>query len=67
MKQVARVLSTYSADLFGICSVLYELGGLVEMHDAYKSLGGNGLIDKMYKDMKKLNFKRKEDTNYGNI
>ncbi len=34
MKQVARVLSTYSADLFGICSVLYELGGLVVMHDA---------------------------------
>ena len=38
MKQVARVLSTYSADLFGICSVLYELGGLVVMHDAS---GGN--------------------------
>ena len=34
MKQVARVLSTYSADLFGVCSVLYELGGLVVMHDA---------------------------------
>ena len=34
MKQVTRVLSTYSADLFGICSVLYELGGLVVMHDA---------------------------------
>lgn len=34
MKQVSRVLSTYSADLFGINSVLYELGGLVVMHDA---------------------------------
>ncbi|MCI2062999.1 MAG: nitrogenase component 1 [Eubacteriaceae bacterium] len=34
MKQVVRVLSTYSADLFGINSVLYELGGLVVMHDA---------------------------------
>lgn len=34
MKQVARVLSTYSADLFGINSVLYELGGLIVMHDA---------------------------------
>lgn len=29
-----RVLSTYSADLFGMCSALYELGGLVIMHDA---------------------------------
>lgn len=34
MKQVVRLLSTYSADLFGISSVLYELGGLVVMHDA---------------------------------
>lgn len=34
MNQVSRVLSTYSADLFGINSVLYELGGLVVMHDA---------------------------------
>ncbi len=28
------VLSTYSADTFGVCSALYELGGLVVMHDA---------------------------------
>ena len=34
MKQVYRDLCTYSADLFGICSALYELGGLVVMHDA---------------------------------
>lgn len=34
MKQVVRLTSTYSADLFGISSVLYELGGLVVMHDA---------------------------------
>lgn len=34
MKQAVRVLSTYSADLFGINSVLYELGGMVVMHDA---------------------------------
>lgn len=34
MKGVVRVLSTYSSDLFGINSVLYELGGLVVMHDA---------------------------------
>lgn len=29
-----RLLSTYSADLFGMCSALYELGGLIIMHDA---------------------------------
>ena len=34
MKNVRRVLSTYSADLFGINSALYELGGLIVMHDA---------------------------------
>ncbi len=34
MKQVSRVLMNYSADLFGICSSLYELGGLTVMHDA---------------------------------
>lgn len=34
MKQVAGLISTYSSDEFGICSVLYELGGMVVMHDA---------------------------------
>lgn len=34
MSVTARVLSTYSADIFGVCSALYELGGLVVMHDA---------------------------------
>lgn len=34
MRQLVRVLSAYSADLFGVNSVLYELGGLVIMHDA---------------------------------
>lgn len=34
MKNVNRILSTYSADLFGMCSALYELGGMVVMHDA---------------------------------
>lgn len=34
MKNVRRVLSTYSADIFGINSALYELGGLIVMHDA---------------------------------
>ncbi len=34
MRQVFRDLCTYSADLFGINSALYELGGLIVMHDA---------------------------------
>lgn len=34
MKQVAALISTYSSDEFGVCSALYELGGMVVMHDA---------------------------------
>lgn len=34
MKQVAGLIITYSSDEFGICSALYELGGMVVMHDA---------------------------------
>ncbi len=34
MKQTSSIISTYSADVFGVCSALYELGGLVVMHDA---------------------------------
>lgn len=34
MRQARTVLSTYSADVFGVCSALYELGGMVVMHDA---------------------------------
>jgi len=34
MKQTARIISTYSADAFGVCSALFELGGMVVMHDA---------------------------------
>lgn len=33
MKQTACILSTYSADTFGVCSALYELGGMVVIHD----------------------------------
>lgn len=33
MKQTARIISTYSADVFGVCSALFELGGMVVMHD----------------------------------
>lgn len=34
MRQARTVLSTYSADVFGVCSALYELGGMIVMHDA---------------------------------
>lgn len=34
MKQTARIISTYSADAFGVCSALFELGGMTVMHDA---------------------------------
>ena len=34
MKQVSRIISTYSADVFGVCSALFELGGMTVMHDA---------------------------------
>ena len=34
MRQTAKIISTYSADVFGVCSALFELGGLVVMHDA---------------------------------
>lgn len=34
MKQIASRISIYPADAFGICSALYELGGLCVMHDA---------------------------------
>ncbi len=34
MKQTFALISTYSSDEFGICSALYELGGMVVIHDA---------------------------------
>lgn len=34
MKQTASFISTYSADVFGVCSALFELGGMTIMHDA---------------------------------
>ena len=34
MKQTARIISTYAADVFGVCSALFELGGMTVMHDA---------------------------------
>ena len=34
MKQTAKIISTYSADVMGVCSALFELGGMTVMHDA---------------------------------
>ena len=34
MKQTATIISTYAADISGICSAMYELGGMTIMHDA---------------------------------
>lgn len=34
MKQTARIIPTYTGDTSGACSALYELGGLLVMHDA---------------------------------
>lgn len=34
MKQTARIISTYAADVSGVCSALFELGGMTIMHDA---------------------------------
>ena len=33
MKQVSYVISTYTSDISGVCSALYELGGMVVIHD----------------------------------
>ena len=33
MKQVSVRISTYTADVSGVCSALYELGGMVVIHD----------------------------------
>ncbi len=34
MEQVSRALSIYAADISGICSALYEYGGMTVIHDA---------------------------------
>ena len=33
-KQTQKILSTYTADVSGVCSALFELGGMTVMHDA---------------------------------
>lgn len=33
-EQIAKSVSTYAADSSGVCSALFELGGMVVMHDA---------------------------------
>lgn len=34
MRQCCSILSTYAADESGVCSALYEMGGMTVMHDA---------------------------------
>ena len=34
MRQTAKIISTYTADVSGVCSALFELGGMTVMHDA---------------------------------
>ena len=34
MNRYARIISTHSADVFGVCSALFELRGRTIMHDA---------------------------------
>ena len=34
MKQTASIISTYASDVSGVCSALFELGGMTIMHDA---------------------------------
>ena len=34
MKQTARIISIYASDTAGVCSMLYELGGMTVVHDA---------------------------------
>ncbi len=34
MKQTARIISTYAGDTSGVCSALFEWGGMTVMHDA---------------------------------
>ena len=34
MKNTLKIISCYSADTAGVCSILYEMGGMVVVHDA---------------------------------
>lgn len=38
----------------------YAYQNFCEMYDAYHALGGNGLVTKMYEDIKELHFKSKD-------
>ena len=33
MRQAYRIIPIYTADVSGVCSALYELGGMTVMHD----------------------------------
>lgn len=38
----------------------YAYQNFCEMYDAYHALGGNGMVTKMYEDIKDLHFKNKD-------
>lgn len=38
----------------------YAYQNFCEMYDAYHELGGNGMVTKMYEDIKELHFKTKD-------
>lgn len=38
----------------------YAYQNFVEMYEAYHALGGNGMVTKMYEDIKELHFKNKD-------
>ena len=38
MKQTTRIIPCYAADTSGVCAALYELGGMVAVHDASGAL-----------------------------
>lgn len=41
----------------------YAYQNFDEMYDAYRALGGNGMVTKMHEEIHQLHFKRKDDTN----
>lgn len=41
----------------------YAYQNFDEMYDAYRALGGNGMVTKMYEEIHELHFKRKDEEN----
>lgn len=38
----------------------FDYSDIVEIHNAYKALGGNGLTDKLYEDLQRVNLAAEE-------